>query len=173
MALQTEPRLAEVASLKSTEAVQRLAQGIICGQWALAFSFDWARQIVERFELSAIPKAPNWLLGSANVDGNIVPVIDLAKYFGNDVADPSQGTQQRLLVGGLSGADADDAIALVFVGLPTYLKYHTTLLSYPGALPVRLREVCDGVAKDTRGRDYLEINIQRLKALLTDELMLL
>ena len=168
-----ESTIEPVTAVPPAAAAQQLAQGIVCGQWALAFSFDWARQIVERFELSAIPKAPSWLLGAANVDGNIVPVVDLARYFDAELTDSPRAAQQRLLVGGLQGTNADDAIAFAFVGLPIQLKYRSTVLTYPSALPAKLREVCDGVAKDGRNRDFLEINIQRLKALLTDELLLL
>ncbi|MBC7609309.1 MAG: chemotaxis protein CheW [Polaromonas sp.] len=151
---------------------QRLAQGIICGQWALAFSFDWARQIVERFELSAVPKSPHWLLGSANVDGSIVPVVDLTRYFGTSAGAAPAGPQRRLLVGGLTGVDSDDAMALAFTGLPQQLKYSPAPLTDAGALPSRLREVCDGIARDAGGRDFLEINTRMLKAILADELSL-
>ncbi len=171
--LEAAPAHHKVAAPSPPMVAYRLAQGIICGQWALAFSFDWARQIVERFELSAIPKAPNWLLGAANVDGNIVPVIDLAKYFNSEPTAPAQASQQRLLVGGLTGTNADDAVALMFTNLPLQLKYQSEVLSYPSALPAKLREVCDRVAKDANGRDFLEINTQRLKAILADELSLL
>ena len=151
---------------------QRLAQGIICGHWALAFSFDWARQIVERFDVSAIPKAPHWLLGSANVDGSIVPVVDLTLYFGTSAGAAPAAPQRRLLVGGLAGADSDEAMALVFTGLPQQIKYLPAPLTYAGALPSRLREVCGGIARDASGRDFLEINTQTLKAILADELSL-
>lgn len=154
---------------------QRLAQGIICGHWALAFSFDWSRHIVERFEVSAIPRSPHWLLGSANVDGSIVPVVDLALYFGTSAgAAPSApaAPQRRLLVGRQAGQDADEALALAFTGLPQQLKYVAAPLTHAGALPARLREVCDGLARDASGRDFLEINTQTLKAILADELSL-
>ncbi len=156
---------------------QRLAQGIVCGDWALAFSFDWARHIVESFEVSAIPKSPNWLLGSANVDGSIVPVVDLALYFGTSGTAPSTpaasaAPKRRLLVGRLASQDAGEALALVFTGLPQQLKYLPATLTDVGALPVGLREVCEGMARDASGRDFLEINTQTLKAILADELSL-
>ncbi|MFM7331551.1 MAG: chemotaxis protein CheW, partial [Brachymonas sp.] len=92
----------------------KLAQGILCGAWALAFPFDWARQIVDEFELSPIPKSPEWLMGGVNVDGNILPVVDLARYLGTTAVE-SMPRQQRLLIGGMvSGISADttgDAVA--------------------------------------------------------------
>ena len=151
----------------------KIAQGIVCGSWALAFSFDWARQIVEEFEISAIPKSPTWLLGAANIEGNIMPVIDLAVYFSPATANLTVSPHQRLLVGGLTAAGADDAVALVFNGLPQQLNYEPQELTYGGALPATLREACAGVATDLSGRNFLEINIEKLMVVLADELSLL
>jgi chemotaxis signal transduction protein len=149
------------------------AQGIVCGSWALALSFDWARQIVEEFELAAIPKSPTWLLGAANIEGNILPVIDLAVYFSPATANLQVSPHQRLLVGGLTTSGADDAVALIFNGLPQQLNYEPQALTYAGALPPKLREACDAVACDASGRNFLEINIDKLMAVLADELSLL
>jgi chemotaxis signal transduction protein len=151
----------------------KLAQGILCGSWALAFPFDWARQIVDTFELSPIPKAPPWLLGGANVDGNILPVVDLSIYLG--ISTSSGLRQQRLLIGGLSivqsSADATgDAIAIAFEGLPQQLGYEPRELTYAGALPARLRELCVAVGSNAAGHEFLEIDAQRLLVALSDEL---
>lgn len=153
----------------------KLAQGILSGAWALAFPFDWARQIVDTFELSPIPKAPEWLLGGTNVDGNILPVVDLARYLGSAQVQTT-ARQQRLLIGGLSGSlSADttgDAIALMFEGLPQQLSYEPRELTYASALPPRLRELCSGVGKNPAGQEFLEIDAARLIAALSDELAL-
>ena len=151
----------------------KLAQGILCGAWALAFPFDWARQIVDTFELSPVPKSPGWLLGAANVDGNILPVIDLNAYLSNSM--PTSIRQQRLLIGGISSAlsSADttgDAIAIAFEGLPQQLGYEKRELTYAGALPPRLRELCIGVGSNAAGHEFLEIDAERLLAALSDEL---
>ena len=139
----------------------------------MAFSFDWARQIVEDFEVSAIPKSPTWLLGAANIEGNILPVIDLAVYFSPTTANLTLAPSQRLLVGGLTAAGSEDAVALIFNGLPQQLNYESQELTYAGALPASLREACDAVASDRSGRNYLEINMDKLMAVLADELSLL
>lgn len=149
------------------------AQGIVCGSWALAFSFDWARQIVEEFEISAIPKAPPWLLGAANIEGSIIPVVDLAVYFSPVTANLQVALHPRLLLGGLTTAGSDDAVAFIFNGLPQQLGYEAQELTYPGALPPKLREACDALASDKSGSNYLEINIDKLMAALADELSLL
>jgi chemotaxis signal transduction protein len=151
----------------------KLAQGILCGAWALAFPFDWARQIVDEFELSPIPKAPDWLMGGTNVDGNILPVIDLARYLGTAPVQ-SYVRQQRLLIGGLSNAistdSTGDAVALMFEGLPQQLSYEPKELTYASALPQRLRELCNIVGSNAAGQEFLEIDAEKLIAALSDEL---
>jgi chemotaxis signal transduction protein len=150
----------------------KLAQGILCGTWALAFPFDWARQIVDDFELSPVPKAPAWLLGAANVDGNILPVIDLGIYLGLTTASSPQ--RMRLLIGGSAYTSAtgtaDDAICLAFQGLPQQLGYEPRPLTYAGSLPPRLREMCMGVGSNITGHEFVEIDAARLLAALSDEL---
>jgi chemotaxis signal transduction protein len=118
-------------------------------------------------------KSLNWLLGSANIEGNIVPVIDLAVYFSPTTSPVQAATNQRLLVGGMTSSGTDEAVALVFGGLPQQLSYEPQELTYGGALPNQLREVCDGIANDASGRNFLEINLEKLMAVLADELSLL
>ncbi len=123
--------------------------------------------------MTAIPKAPAWLLGAANVEGTILPVIDLAVYFSPATASLQVSPHQRLLVGGMTAAGADDALALIFNGLPQQLNYEPLELTYAGALPPKLREACDALATDPQGRNFLEINTDKLLAILADELSLL
>lgn len=152
----------------------KFAQGILCGSWALAFNFDWARQLVDQFDCSPIPKAPAWLMGAANVEGNILPVVDLYAYLHGST--PIARRSLRLLIGGLpqeASATADstgDAFALAFEGLPQQLHYAQQPLTYASALPLRLRELCTGVATNEAGQEFLEIDTRRLMLALTDEL---
>jgi chemotaxis signal transduction protein len=167
-----EPSAPAAIPLELQAAVaQRLAQGIVCGPWALALSYDWARQIIENFELTAIPKSPAWLLGATNVEGNILPVVDLGLYFSPELgATSAMQTTQRLLVGGMTAEGAEDAVAIAFHALPQQLRYSSATLDYASSLPAKLREVCDAVAVDANGNNFLEINSERLMAALSDEL---
>jgi chemotaxis signal transduction protein len=151
------------------ESSQRLAQGIICGPWALALSFDWARSIVEEFELSPIPKAPLWLVGAANIEGAIIPVVDLALYI-NPSAPGNPAGSQRLLVGGLSGISSEDAVALIFSRLPQQLRYTPQSLDDVDGLPPALHDLCSAYALDSSGQMYLEIDSERLMTALGDAL---
>ena len=56
------------------------AQAVRCGERWFAFPYGWARTAVEQVPLSAVPGAPAWLAGAANVEGRLVPVIDLGAW---------------------------------------------------------------------------------------------
>jgi chemotaxis signal transduction protein len=173
-----EPQPAAPVTPTSAPAVtEHLAQGIVCGTWALALRFEWARTIVEQFELVPVPKAPVWLVGAANVEGSIIPVVDLALYI-NPQASPEaaggQGSaQRRLLVGGFSAGSTEDAVAIVFSQLPQQLRYQPRGLDDVGGLPARLREICAAHALDAAGQMFLEIDTERFTEALAQELSVL
>ena len=151
-------------------AVRTLAQGIHCGDFLLAFGFDWARQIVDQFELVPMPRAPSWVLGAVNVNGVIVPVVDLSNYFSASTLPAQLERGQRLLVGGIQDEDAESALAVVFSQTPVQLDYQTSPWVDLRALPTRLQEVCSGVAGDDQGQAYAEINPRKLMDALSAEL---
>jgi chemotaxis signal transduction protein len=157
------------AGRAATAPTQRLAQGVICGPWALAFSFDWARSIVEDFELSPVPKAPVWLLGAANVDGSIIPVIDLALYI-NPLSPYNPNEAKRLLVGGTSAASNEDAMAIAFTRMPQQLRYEPQSLDEIDGVPAVLLDWCSGYGLDASGQMYLQVDSQRLIDALGDAL---
>ncbi len=95
------------------------AQAIDCGGLRVAVPYQWARQIVDHFELSPVPNAPIWLAGAANVEGRCLPVVDLALWLNPQEA-PSTALRNRLLVGG----EGDTAVALRFQGLPAMVRAH-------------------------------------------------
>jgi chemotaxis signal transduction protein len=171
------PQAAAPSVQGAAAAHERLAQGIVCGPWALAFSFNWARTIVEQFDLVAVPKAPLWLVGAANVDGNIVPVVDLALYVNPQALPEAMGgqgsAQRRLLVGGMGGGNAEEAVAIIFSHLPQQLRYQPRDIAGVAGLPARLRDICNAYAQDANGQMFLEIDSQRLTDAMAQELSVL
>jgi chemotaxis signal transduction protein len=93
------------------------AQAIECGHVAVAVPYRWARSVVESFEASPAPNAPAWLLGAVNVEGRILPVLDLAAWL-NPATPQARDRHSRLLVCG----DGEDAYALLFRGLPVLAR---------------------------------------------------
>ena len=70
-----------------------------------------------------IPRAPGWVLGAVNVNGLIVPVIDVDCYFSESNAPSQLQLGQRLLLGGVQAEDAEGALAIVFSQTPAQLEY--------------------------------------------------
>ncbi len=112
------PQRPAVAAAPMAEAATERAQAVRCGQRWFAFSHGWARSAVEQVQLSAVPGAPAWLAGAANVEGRIVPVIDLLAWCTPGQFTDSRAKDARLLTGG----DGDDCVAVLFQGLPRLVR---------------------------------------------------
>jgi chemotaxis signal transduction protein len=144
--------LASANDALSIEAAMLMpAQGIQCGHLNLAFSYAWAKSIVEDFSMTPVPNAPAWLVGAANVEGEIVPVFDLISWVAARApagprAELSAG-RARLLVGG-HGADR---AAIVFSGSARMVRYAPGLQKNAAidALPSRLRAVVLATSETT------------------------
>lgn len=147
------------------------AQAIQCGRWSLALSFDWANTIIDQFELVNIPKAPPWLIGAVNLDGGIVPVVDLAAYFEPDARATAIDRHHRLLMGGRTPDNNENAVAILFSGLPFQIQYTREALKADFAMPERLRDLCRGVARSEQGQAHLEIDTHRFLDNLSMSLM--
>jgi hypothetical protein len=143
----------ETASDATPSLDQEAAEGtfsayqIGCGPWPLAVDAQWATSILDSYVLQAIPRAPQWLPGCTNVDGMLVPVIDLAM-----VLDPAAarigGVDQkpRLLLGSHSPGDNEEAIGLLFTGLPRLLTFALTALPANLQAPPLLCQMARGLA---------------------------
>jgi chemotaxis signal transduction protein len=112
------------AALPEPEAADTLprALAVQCGALRVALPHGWARAAVDCPDLTPVPRAPDWLVGAANIDGEITPVVDLAAWCGaGDMTDVSR-RDLRLLLGG----HGSDALALLFNGLPRLVRVHAT-----------------------------------------------
>lgn len=163
----------DVLKAGAPEQSKLLAQGVQCGDYFLAFSFGWARQIIEQIELVPVPRAPPWMLGAVNVNGQIVPVVDIANYFSQSASPAQLQRGQRLLMGGLQAEDADNALAIVFSQTPTQLEYYPQPITGFGDLPARLQEVCMATATDDQSRAYIEIDPDKLMSAMSAELSII
>lgn len=116
--LELEPDRIEAPAEAPVEPAFERAQAVRCGERWLAFPYGWARSAVEQAVLTAVPGAPPWLAGAANVEGRIVPVIDLLAWTSPGQAIDAEARDARLLVGGQD----DDAVALLFEGMPRLVR---------------------------------------------------
>jgi purine-binding chemotaxis protein CheW len=103
------------------------------------------REILEPSEITRVPMAPSWLLGLANLRGQVLPVIDLSARLGIQRQEPAprpvlivvdivmrQGTFQRGLiidsVGGITDAEEDQIRPYDDVGVTIATEYIRGLL---------------------------------------------
>jgi chemotaxis signal transduction protein len=107
-----------VAAPAAAAPAGEAAQAVRCGDRWFAFPYGWARAAVEQVHLSAVPGAPPWLAGAANVEGRIVPVIDLMAWLTPGRFIDARAKDARLLVGG----DGEDVAAVLFQGMPRLVR---------------------------------------------------
>ncbi len=151
-----------------SEASVQLLQGVRCGALAVAFPYGWANTIVEKFELTPVPKAPAWLLGAANIDGRITPVIDLSRYGARgqraerDNAGSIGTSPKRLLIGGLDNDQSDYRLAIAFNGLPQQIRRFSSEANSIPSDASASAAMTDGFAVSSRGERYAVVNVERL-----------
>jgi chemotaxis signal transduction protein len=156
-------------------------QAIRCGGWSLALNMQWANTIVDTFELVKIPRAPNWLIGAVNIDGSIIPVVDLSVYFVPNAAPMAVDRHHRILIGGKreenaeNGHGNDSVFAILFSGLPMQIQYTREAMDASLVIPERLRELSLGMAKSNAGssasKAHFEMNTDRFVDYLSLSLM--
>jgi chemotaxis signal transduction protein len=162
--METSPTSVETSQREARE----LFQAVYCGALAVAFPYSWATAIVENFNITAVPKAPAWLPGASNIDGRIVPVIDLSRYGAKgmradrNVALNGGSFGGRLLVGGLRGENDDYRMAILFNGMPQQIGRSVNELSIRAGANEASAAITDGVAYSAQGERFAVVNVNRL-----------
>jgi chemotaxis signal transduction protein len=134
-----------------------------CGPWLLAVDALWTTGILDNYVLQPIPRAPRWLIGCTNVDGLLVPVIDLFILLNpNVVLGPRIEHNARILLGTQSPASNEEAIGLLFTGLPERLGFTRITLPDTLQLPPLLGQLARGLAHTPDGRTTIELDTQHL-----------
>ena len=159
--------LAEALTLEAAYKPAHTAYVVTCGRWSLAVGVRWINVLIDEFELVSIPGAPPWLLGAVNIEGAIVPVADLAVYFEPALVPQAVTRHHRLMLGGRRENSNEDAVALLFSGLPTQIEYDRLPMNPSQELPERLREICVGRAAEAS----FEVNTDELLSTLSISLM--
>lgn len=143
---------------------RKLYQGVRCSALKIALPYGWAETIVEAFEVTAVPRAPGWLVGATNLNGRIVPVIDLSLLRLSDDASLARrgaavAENRRLLVGALERDGTKERIALLFNGLPQQLEDWTVVDSQAIA-----PALIEGFVETANGERFGKVNVERLFA---------
>ncbi|HEX8964312.1 MAG TPA: chemotaxis protein CheW [Rhodocyclaceae bacterium] len=107
---------ADLHPLPGQREAGHAGQGVLVGGLRLFLRFDQASEVSEMLPLYRLPGTPPWMRGIANLHGNLVPVIDLAGFFGL-----SAGTADKPML--LVIGHGEDAVAAIVDGIPERLKF--------------------------------------------------
>jgi chemotaxis signal transduction protein len=160
--MQTAP--AAIAPLDEDAAAGTYsAYQIGCGPWQLAVDAQWTTNLLDNYGLQPIPRAPQWLAGCTNVDGILVPVIDLLLLLDPATASArGVGQKLRLLLGSHSPGDNEEAIGLLFTGLPRLLTFARTALPANLQAPPLLCQMARGLALAPDGQAAIALDTRHV-----------
>jgi twitching motility protein PilI len=71
--------------------------GLQIGSASYVVPREEVREIMQRPPLTRVPGAQNWLLGLANVRGQLIPIVDLRQLCGMPAAQPDRRTRVVLV----------------------------------------------------------------------------
>jgi twitching motility protein PilI len=93
-----EQLLERMQAARATSGARAHQLGVDIGGARYLLELSDAGEIVPLAALAPVPLTQPWYLGLTNVRGNLVGVIDLARYLGEDAAGaPAAGASQRLV----------------------------------------------------------------------------
>jgi chemotaxis signal transduction protein len=141
--------------------------GFSVGNLSLLLPPNSGREVIPAPPVSRLPNTAAWLLGLANVRGNLVPVVDTAAALGatREVGKPPP---YALIFG-----HADAAIALLIDGLPRLLSIDVSQRSVDGVTTPALLEGGGAIAAyDHNGRTWLDLDLMYLLDVLAQTIAL-
>jgi twitching motility protein PilI len=140
----------------------QLREGFRIGHLGLMIPYDKGSELIDLPQVFALPNAPEWFIGIANLHGTLVPVFDLARHLA--VEHSTEGKQMLLVLGhGIESA------GVVIDGLPTRLRFDATERAEGAPVPLAL----EGCVTDTYWageRTWMDLNVDALLNKLNDEL---
>ncbi|MGE5466170.1 MAG: chemotaxis protein CheW [Ignavibacteria bacterium] len=104
------------AALPDARAAAHAGQGVLIGGLRLFLRFDQSSEISEMGPVYRLPGTPAWVRGVANLHGNLLPVVDLAGFFG--LAEAGPGRPMLLVLG-----HGEAAVATIISGAPQRLRF--------------------------------------------------
>ena len=156
----------------SNQALIGFAQGIRCGNLALALPYGWARMVVDEFSVTAVPRAPFWLLGASSINGTVTPVVDLQLFAlgPNAAQDSGARKKRRLLVGGIADGESNKTLAILFDDLPIQIDPSAEVMSAQDAGFAQFGQALTGQIVRQRETVYRMLAPETLYEVLTTQL---
>lgn len=139
-----------------------LREGFRIGELRLAIRYEDGNELTDMPPVYALPRAPDWFCGMANLHGALVPVFDAAGLL-RVPRDPH--AKPMLLVLG----HGEDKAGLMIDGLPVRLRLRAADRIDNAAAPAALADCVEqGYWSD--GEDWLDLRVGALLDKLTNEL---
>ncbi len=138
-------------------------QAFEVGGLGLLVRFEHGQELSELPPVTALPHAPGWLRGVANLHGLLVPVVDLAGWAALAAAGRS-GRPMLLVLG-----HGEDAAGFVIDGLPQRLRFGADAAADPATAPPALAGLVAGAAL-VGERLWFELDVPRLLQAVEDAL---
>lgn len=152
--------VAEV-SRAATSGLQ-LREGFRIGELGLMIRYENGSELTDLPSIYRLPNAPEWFSGVANLHGSLVPVFDLARYFG--VEHEPEAKPMLLVLG-----HGVEAAGVVIDGLPTRLRFDAGDRADDAPVPQRL-EGCVTQTYWASERTWMDLQVDALLSKLSDEL---
>jgi purine-binding chemotaxis protein CheW len=128
------------------------------GEREYAVAIDNVVEIGEPLNTTPVPNVPEWVLGVANLRGDIVSVIDLRVFMGLPEADPGQ--EKKMLVARSSDGEISTCVLVDQVRGIRYLKLDQ-LVQPTAAAKDLFEEFIDGVCEN-EGQEFVVLDIDRV-----------
>lgn len=157
---QSVPRMA--AASDDGLAGTQLREGFRIGELGLMIRYEDGSELLDLPTAYPLPNAPTWFTGMANLHGALVPVFDLARYFGAEHA--SEARLMLLVLG--HGADA---AGVVIDGLPSRLRFEAVDRAEGAPIPAAL-EGCVNQTYWAAERTWMDLQVDALLSRLNQEL---
>ena len=151
-------RLCNTANLQQSDETFSDWSGIAfrVGNNNLLAPLDAVVEILEMPRLARVPLAQPWVLGIANIRGNLLPVVDISVFLGGE--ETSTGSKSRVLVIDHNGVYSGLVVDEVY-GLKHFMESESAESS-PDVDEFLLQYVSTGFRRD--GKEWREFSLTAL-----------
>jgi len=140
----------------------QLREGFRIGYLGLMIRYEKGSELIDLPQVFALPNAPGWFSGIANLHGTLIPVFDLARYL--DVEHLPAAKPMLLVLG-----HGIEAAGVVIDGMPVRLRFDAADRAEGAPIPMAL----DGCVTDTYWageQTWMDLHVDALLNRLIDEL---
>ena len=153
---------APTLSAQNAQQGLQLREGFHIGYLGLMIRYEKGSELIDLPQVFALPNAPGWFSGIANLHGTLIPVFDLARYL--DVEHLPAAKPMLLVLG-----HGIEAAGVVIDGMPVRLRFDAADRAEGAPIPMAL----DGCVTGTYWageQTWMDLHVDALLNRLIDEL---